>query len=365
MPSSTSSSSGEAFERAVPRGNWPVSCAIALALAAAFTAAWEVRVRSMGYLPSVNETSDLWARERSRIDRPGVDTVVIGSSRAQFDFDLETYGNYFSTEPPVQLAMPGTAPLELLESVVEADEFKGTVILGVTPMLWFVPQGMPVEQARRAVGRYENWSPSQQAGLWLALPLQHRLAYLNTEDLRLSALLSNLQTRNRPAAEANQPPRLPPYFAGLDDRRQARMWKHCDFGSPQALEIQQRWLKLFAPPPPPAHLTEEALRELFAGFVESTLERLRVAVEALRARGCRVVFVRFPSTGRLREIERQLAPREAFYDRMLAVTGAPGIHFEDYPELREFDCPEWSHLTTRDAVRFSERLMPLIEEALR
>lgn len=365
MPSSTSSFSPGAPERAVPRGNWPVSCAIAVVLALVATAAWELRVRAMGYRPSINETSDLWARERSRLDRPGVDTVIIGSSRAQFDFDLPTYAEYFSTQPPVQLSMPGTNPMQLLESVVAAEAFKGTVILGVTPVLWFVPQGMPVEQARRAVGRYDNWSPSQRVGLWLALPLQRRLAYQNIEDLKLGELLARIPLKNRPAAEANQPPLLPPYFAGIDDRRQARMWERCDFGSPLALEIQRRWLKLFAPPPPPPHMTAEEFGRMFAEFVEGNLERLKAAVEALSARGCRVVFVRLPSSGRLREIERELAPREGFYDRMLAVTGAPGVHFEDHPELSRFECPEWSHLTAADAVLFTQRLMPLLDAALR
>ena len=54
---------------------------------------------------------------------------------------------------------------------------------------------------------------------------------------------------------------------------------------------------------------------------------------------------------------------QAFWDRMLAVTGAPGIHFEDHPELAGFDCPEWSHLTAADAVRYSRALMPLMAAA--
>jgi hypothetical protein len=337
---------------------------IAAAIALVAITAWELRVRSMGYAPSVNESSDLWARERSRLDSPGVETVIVGSSRSQFDLDLATYAEHFSAERPVQLAMPGTAPMPLLESVVEAEAFTGTVILGVTPALWFVPQGSPVELARRAVGRYENWSPSQRAGLALALPLQHRLAYMNQEDLKLEELLKRISLPDRPAAVSNLPPLLPPYFAGIDDHRQARMWDHCDFGTPLAAEIQRRWLGLFKPPPLPPHTTEEEFHAQFAEFVEAQLERLRVAVEKLRARGCRVVFVRPPSSGKLRELERQMAPREGFYDRMLAVTGARGVHFEDHPELRDFECPEWSHLTADDAVLYSRRLMPLLEQAL-
>jgi hypothetical protein len=49
---------------------------------------------------------------------------------------------------------------------------------------------------------------------------------------------------------------------------------------------------------------------------------------------------------------------------MLAVTGAPGIHFKDYPEPSAFKCPEWSLLTASDAVLFTERIMPILEDVL-
>jgi hypothetical protein len=341
-----------------------MSCVIAVVLALLATAGWELRVRAMGYGPSINETSDLWALQRSRLDQAGVNAVIVGSSRAQFDLDLESMAAYFGGEKPVQLSMPGTSPMELLESVAQAENFHGTVILGVTPALWFVPAGQPVEQARKAVGRYENWSPSQKVGLRLGIVLQERLAFLNPEDLDLAALLGRIQFPPRAAAASNQPPLLPPYFARVDELRQARMWEKCDFGSPLALEIQSRWIPLFTPPPPPPHMSEEEFRQGFAEFMEGQLGRLATAVETIRARGGRVVFVRPPSTGELRELERRFSPRPAFYDRMLEATGAGGIHFEDHPQLAAFDCPEWSHLEAPDAVAFTKALMPLLIQTL-
>lgn len=41
--------------------------------------------------------------------------------------------------------------------------------------------------------------------------------------------------------------------------------------------------------------------------------------------------------GELRELETKCAPRAGFWDRILEVTGAPGVHFEDYPQLSGFD----------------------------
>jgi hypothetical protein len=260
--------------------------------------------------------------------------------------------------------MPGTNPLALLEDVAAERDFDGTLILGVAPGLWFVPQGRPVDLARQAVGRYDNWSPSQKVGVRLAGALERHLAFINPEDLTLDALLHRLPLSNRSAALPFLPPVLPAYFAGMDEHRQARMWERCDFGTERARLIQQTWIPLFTPPPPPPHLSPEEFQGMMKANAESVLERIRVAVEKVRARGGRVIFLRAPSTGRVRELERQFSPRAQTWDLMLQVSGAPGIHFEDYPQLAGFDCPEWSHLTAQDAIRYTEALIPLIKAAL-
>ena len=358
MRSSTSS-----FERDVPQGAWTAAAIVAGLIFVLAMGAWELRVRGEGYVPGLNESSDLWAKARSRVSDDPDQTVVIGSSRIEFDFDLPTWAAYTGGDLPVQLAMPGTNPVGLLEDVAASD-FRGNLILGVAPGLWFVPEGSPVEHAKKAVGRFHNWSPSQRVGLELGIVLQQRLALLNGEDLKLAALLGRIRLANRPGAEPNLPPQLPPFFASPDIHRQARMWGKCDFGTPLALKIQQIWLPLFTPPPPPPHLSPEEFQAMLAQNMDTQLERVRVAVETIRARGGRVVFVRPPSAGPLRELERKFSPREAFWDRLLAVTGAAGIHFEDYPELAGFDCPEWSHLTARDAVRYTQAVTPLLAAAL-
>jgi hypothetical protein len=358
MPSSTSS-----FERAVPRGPWPLSGLIALVIFLVCMTAWEIKVRADGYRPCPNDSSDLWSMARSRVSDDPDQTVIVGSSRIQFDFDLATWVELQGGETPVQLAMPGTNPMGLLEDLAASD-FRGNLILGVSPGLWFVPEGEPVELARGSVGRFHNWSPSQKVGLRLGLALQGRLAFINAEDLTLGTLLNRIPLAPRPAAAPNMPPVLPPYFTAPDRHRQARMWDQCDFGTPLASRIQQIWLPLFTPPPPPPHLSPEEFQGMLAGNMEAHLGRLEAAVKTIRDRGGRVVFVRPPSTGQLRGLERQFSPREGFWDRMLAVTGAPGIHFEDHQEFADFDCPEWSHLTAADAVRYSRILVPMVAAAL-
>jgi hypothetical protein len=54
-------------------------------------------------------------------------------------------------------------------------------------------------------------------------------------------------------------------------------------------------------------------------------------------------------------------PRATTWDVLLQRTGAPGIHFQDYPQLQGYDQPEWSHLSASEAKRFSAALVPLVQ----
>ena len=87
-------------------------------------------------------------------------------------------------------------------------------------------------------------------------------------------------------------------------------------------------------------------------------------IDKIRSRGGEVVFLRFPSSGDLREKERMLHPREQFFDRLISETDTVGIHFEDYASLDGFTCPDWSHLTRADAVLYTRNLIPILQTAL-
>jgi hypothetical protein len=58
-----------------------------------------------------------------------------------------------------------------------------------------------------------------------------------------------------------------------------------------------------------------------------------------------VIFVRHPSAGEYLAHEERTVPRRLSWDVLLAETGAPGIYFQDYPQLRSYDLPEWPHMS--------------------
>lgn len=131
-----------------------------------------------------------------------------------------------------------------------------------------------------------------------------------------------------------------------------------------AERIQKGWIPYFTPPPPPPNLTQEEFEKIFKDNMESYLQRIAKAVAAIQKRGGKVVFIRYPSTGKIRELEAQFTPRNLFWDQIIAVSGAPGIHFEDYAELSGFQCPEWSHLSKKDSILFTQNLMPILKRLI-
>lgn len=349
--------------RQIPDGGWLRRFALALLIAIVVLGAWELRVRGKGYAPTLNDSGDLWASVRSGLEPDGV--VAIGSSRILFDLDLAATAEHLGVSHVTQLALPGSRPLGVLEHLAAEPSFRGTVLCGVVPPLYFVPAGFPVDRTDQALGRFEDWSPSQRAGHRVARVVQKLLAQVQQEDLTLNALLaSRLNLANREGTRPYLPPTFPPYFQRVEDDRQTWMWEACDFGSPLARRIQEIWVPLFTPPPPPPGVTPEQARAGYEASMEDILARTKEAVETIVARGGRVVFLRFPSRGKVRELEAQFAPRPGFWERILAVSGSPGVHFEDHPALAAYDCPEWSHLTKADARRYTQALLPILDAAL-
>jgi hypothetical protein len=194
------------------------------------------------------------------------------------------------------------------------------------------------------------------------MPLEEHVAFLKQEELTLDEFLKRLPIPNRPYAQV--PPRLPPYFGTLDRERRARMIEECARPGKLQSTIQQIWLPLFTPPPPPSYIPKNVFMAKIKQAVEQRFHDVVTAVQKLRARGGKIVFVRLPYTGGLKALEDRDTPRAQTWDPILKATAAPGIYYEDYPELSGFNCPEWSHLSAGDSVEFSRRLVPHLRTAL-
>ena len=359
MPSSTSSFETYELKRIIPKHHWMLLALLSVVITAGLTLGWELYCRSLGYEPSLNDSTDLWASRRMILDEEPDRTVLIGSSRMLFDFNMDVYEKGMG-ERPLQLATVGTNPLAYLEDLADHPEYSGTVIVGVVPGLFMAPGGPPVAAAKKHLDRYREWSPTQRVGHYVSSILERRLAFLNDEDLTLNQLLLKLKIPNR--GKVKVPPTHPPHFHQVDEERQGGMTDFAANNSALQNRIQQIWLPLFTPPPPKKGLSPEEQKTEHQKAEKHIMDRTKKAVEKIRNRGGKVVFLRLPSTEELRVLENKYSPRAQVWDSLLRVTNAPGIHFEDYPQLTGFDCPEWSHLNKKDATEFTRRLIPLLKK---
>ena len=350
------------FERPIPPAPWgSIAVAVAIIVVVA-TAVWELYCRSLGYGPTLNDNEDLWTL-RCRVVEPE-SLVIIGDSRAWFDVDLDEFQKGFGKRP-IQLAMAGSTVLPALADLANDKNFHGTIICSVVPFLFFAPPGSPpMERAEKGVKRSHKQTPAQRASQYLAMPLEEHVAFLKPDDLTLEALLNQLPIPNRPGALV--PPRFPPYFQTEDRERRARMWDKCaEPGSGLAKRIQQIWIPLFTPPAFPTYIPKDVFFAQVKEGIQKRFADVTAAVEKIRSRGGKIVFVRFPHTGGLKELEDRITPREKTWDPLLKMTGAPGIYYSDFPDLSGFNCPEWSHLSAGDSVEFSKRLVPHLRDALK
>lgn len=344
------------WQRPIPTAHWRAVGLMTVLIVCLFFAGWEAYWRSQDYGPSFENTADMWAKERAKVGSNGKDeTVIVGASRILFDLDLDMWQQEFPGPRPIELAVVGTCPLPVLHDIADDESFTGTVLCGVTEVIFFLPPDAPPSvEVAEFVEHYHNWSPASRWGLYLSVPFESAFASLNLEDLSLNALLNRwIPAENRPGTRVY--PKLPPYFASMDWDRRNKMWARTETDPEHQKQVQSVWMPLMKEAPP-------ALPEELVGFLMGSIA---ADVAKIQSRGGRVVFIRFPSTDIFLDLEREFRPRELYWDRLLKETGAPGIHFEDYPELSGFDCPEWSHLTRSDSVLFTHGLAKIYREMIR
>jgi hypothetical protein len=309
--------------------------------------AWEWRMRTLGlHAGDLDDSPSHWMAERRRVaagDHDGV--VIVGSSRILFDTDLDVWEE-MTGRRPIQLALPGTNPRPLLQDIAERSDFGGLVVVGFTPDLYFLERFSYLPQFADVLKHWHDESPSSRAGHRLGLALSGQLAFLD-EAYRLAPLVERIDIPDRKGVRR-------PYLevwklAEHSADRQARMWPRLEADERLRDHARLVWGPFDGSGPKP-----EAIDK---GIAET-----RKAVDAIRARGGEVVFVRAPSAGLYYESEQAGIPRAKTWDRLLRETGSFGVHFEDYADMQGLEVPEWSHLSAESARRFTRAYVSVLQQ---
>jgi hypothetical protein len=97
--------------------------------------------------------------------------------------------------------------------------------------------------------------------------------------------------------------------------------------------------------------------------LDSMIQVVKSDIDKIKARGGKVVFVRTPSSGPFLEKEKQGFPREKYWERLLAETDCKGIHYQDFPQIDHYVCPENSHLSPEDAIDFTTHFVEILQDS--
>ncbi len=363
MPSSTSSSDNaypavkttffdpEHVDRPIPARPWRGVLISALTAVILLTIGWEIYWRGKGYIPGdYKNDSGMWAHERRKATADA--TVVIGSSRAYYDVDVDLWEELTDVRP-IQLSLEGTSARVTLSNLAEDESFHGTLIVGVTALLFFTQEGGKREDVLQY---WRDETPSQRFDHRLSHILDRYLAFID-EQTRPKRQMTIAML---PLREGMKPRFDPRKLEIVTMDRNAEVWDRVMTDEVYREEAKQQWrnaFELFAPPPtpdgsPPPPMPDEA--------IDAVIADVNADIEKIRTRGGDVVFIQPPYDGEFAMIEDNGFPRERFWDRLLEKTDSAGVTFKDHPEMQTLYLPEWSHLGPRDAEAYTRLLAPAL-----
>jgi len=326
------------------------SMIIATIFSAVFLIGWEMYWRSQGFYPSIDDDNALWGIQRAKVDKAiKEDVVLIGSSRVMFDIQLDEWKK-ITGRRPIQLAAGGCSPLPVFHDIVHTSDFSGTILVGVTPGLFFSttnPKAQPWAWPQSKVDYFHKMTYAQVLNHHLSIPLQKTFAFLSQDEGVDGINLGELVKKIKMGGRIYDP--MPPFheFADVTAERNVSMKRQAETDTAYTNSIKAVW-KFFSsgegPPPDKA-----ATLKLF-------LDDLKV----FKARGGNVILVRCPSSDFLREHEKKVTPRSEFWDQLVQQAQVKAYHFEDYPQLQNLSIPEWSHLSADDADIFTKELLQIM-----
>lgn len=328
------------------------SLVIAALLSLASLTSWEMYWRSQGKLPDIDDDKNLWADQRAKVDRLKSDDVVItGSSRMLFNIQIYEWEKA-TGKLPLQLATVGSSPLPIFRDIVENTSFAGTLVVGVTPGLFFGSideKSRPWTRPQSKIDHYHKRTYAQKLNHFLSFPFQKNFAFVSAheeewaDDIDLKSLIRQISIGNR----LEKPSRPPFYrFDYIDENRNKTMSERTLTDTAFAGSIKKVWMFSSGPPKKPE--------------IDSTVAFFMKYARKFTQRGGKIILIQSPANGKVKERELERFPRKDFWDVLVAKSGLPSIHYEDYDELKGFECPEWSHLSAPDAEKFTNSLVNIL-----
>jgi hypothetical protein len=262
---------------------------------------------------------------------------------------------------PVQLAIDGSSYLPVLADLAADDRVNGTVIVEFHG-------GAPDPNYQDAATRYVNvWQHSQHLGSTYDFARMEG----TLTDWRQGALRSYADGAGPLQAISKRLfPRdvTPQYLVTLPSRSREADYSKVDMPAFYFKRAMRNAGIEDLPDLPDYEAVDRYLNERIQALPQANSARLienaillGQMVHKIEARGGRVIFVVYPESGLVRAADDVRYPRAVFWDRVVPLVGGKGLYYADEPILKDFICPDGSHLDVRDKRRFTEALAKALE----
>lgn len=332
------------------------SAILMLVIVATVVAGYEIHLRNRGLEVSYDDGPALWADKRNKVYGDKEDQIIfIGSSRIKYDLDIETWNQLTGLEA-VQLACVGSTPVPILKDLANDPEFRGRLVIDVTEPIFFSSVPFFFERPNDNLKYYHDHTIAQDVSFQLHSALESQLVLLDEENLSMNAQFNIIpyivpQLQDRPGVFGG--PIFPIEFARTNFDRQTSMTDHFVADTAQVNMVRGIWAGLAKMPMPPPMNDQQIL-----AFIQD----IKKSTDKIKARGGQIIFVRTPSSGAFRQMELGGFARTRYWDKLIEVTGCPGIHFEDDAATKDLICPEFSHLNIADAKTYTKAFVRILSK---
>lgn len=311
----------------------------------------EFYLRNKGYNIDYDDGKELWSDKRAMVYEPiNKATVFIGASRNKFDLDIATWQS-LTGEHAIQLAIEGNSPLPVFDDLANDKNFKGKVVFDVTEGTFFYTPPDDAEP-KEDIAWYKKQTPAQRFSFMINHAMESEFVFLDKYFFSLNALLDKLPVLKRKGI-VDMPYGFPPEFDRVNFNRQSIMMDKFLTDTTLQNHVKAIWV-FFG--------SNDKSKPITGTSLDSMLMTIKNDCDKIKSRGGNVLFVRTPSSGSVLAKGNIEFPREKYWERILAITNCPGIHFEDYPPIAHFVCPENSHLSQPQAIVWTKNLIKIMQE---
>lgn len=334
--------------------NLQKSLLIAIVLSILSLVAWEGYWRSKYeyYKASLEDDRYLWAKERAKVETATKeDVIIIGSSRTGFNFNTHIWEAVQGIKP-INLSTDGKPPGPFLDDIVYNTSFNGTIIVGITSLMWFSSKDNPRwSDAKKWADHYHNQTYAQKLGYFISKPLQRNLVMLTSSELKFYNDLDLKSLINTVYIDIDGRPDYRfklPNFSSHDEDRNLIMFPIMTANPDFAKQIQEVWNQ-FLPYLPDFDVVKNEIPAIINNYL--------VVINDFKARGGNIIFIEHYAEDEWNKHSNRMLPRKEVWDRFVATANCLAYHFEDYEFMSKYTLPDWSHMNSEDAKSYTKDMV--------